>query len=193
MTNANQTLELDAADIIEEAPSEALSVRPMVLDAPEAVTIERWAPDDPTLQLRANAGLSRSRVIAGAVSVVALFVILLASVTGAQVRPAASRFDRVGGSRSAPAPAAPFAVIESTPWTAVTQASTPSSWGTITVATGAGSLVVDGALATGATAVVACGTHQIRAGRGRPRNVDVPCGGTVTVDRAGRFHSVAAP
>ncbi len=69
-----------------------------------------------------------------------------------------------------PAPAAPEAV--------------PTS-GTVTSRGGA--LFVDGSRMSAKSAVVACGHHQLRVGRGKSHDADVPCGATLVVDRSGKM------
>jgi hypothetical protein len=41
---------------------------------------------------------------------------------------------------------------------------------------------LDGARVTSGSAIVRCGEHTIRLGRGTPRKLDVPCGGTIAAD-----------
>jgi hypothetical protein len=45
-------------------------------------------------------------------------------------------------------------------------------------------VTLDGARVTAGSAVVRCGEHTIRLGRGAPRKVDVPCGGTLEIPPA---------
>lgn len=68
----------------------------------------------------------------------------------------------------------------------VTPAAPVSKSGTIHVALGSKALtiIVDGGYRrlTNGTAVVACGHHSVRAGSSTAHEIDVPCGGSVTLD-----------
>ena len=46
-----------------------------------------------------------------------------------------------------------------------------------------GHVWLDGAKIAGTSAVVSCGTHQLKVGRGRKHSIDVPCGGAIAVTR----------
>jgi hypothetical protein len=76
-----------------------------------------------------------------------------------------------------PAPAAQ-------PWKTASATDSSSTSGTVTSRGGA--LFIDGARISAKSALVSCGHHQVKAGRGKPHDVDVPCGGAVVVDRAGK-------
>jgi hypothetical protein len=45
---------------------------------------------------------------------------------------------------------------------------------------------LDGAHVTATSAIVRCGDHTVRFGRGATRHIDVPCGGTLDLDRKSR-------
>jgi hypothetical protein len=55
-----------------------------------------------------------------------------------------------------------------------------------TIESHAGTITVDGTRITAKSAIVTCGHHQLRAGRAKSHDVDVPCGGTLVVDRTGK-------
>jgi hypothetical protein len=47
----------------------------------------------------------------------------------------------------------------------------------------AGHVWLDGKKLSSKSALVSCGTHQIRVGRGRTHSVDVPCGSEIGVSK----------
>ncbi len=47
-------------------------------------------------------------------------------------------------------------------------------------------VTLDGARVTSTSAIVRCGDHTVRIGRGATRKVDVPCGGTLDLDKKSR-------
>jgi hypothetical protein len=66
-----------------------------------------------------------------------------------------------------------------------TTTSTGASTGTVRLdrpAT-AGRAWLDGKKLSSSSALVTCGTHQIKVGRGRTHSIDVPCGGEIGVSR----------
>ena len=77
----------------------------------------------------------------------------------------------------APAPASDGTAASTTP--------DGTSTGTVRLARGLSPsrVLFDGKKLTSATALVSCGTHQIRVNRGRAHSVDVPCGGEIDVSR----------
>jgi len=111
-------------------------------------------------------------IVTGAMAV-AVCILVAAGVRARMVEPPA---DQV----SVAVPAKAVAAAAAQPWRAAEAA--PTS-GTITSRGGA--LFVDGARISAKSAVVSCGHHQLRAGRGKAHDVDVPCGGTLLVDRQG--------
>ena len=48
-------------------------------------------------------------------------------------------------------------------------------------------VVIDGTKLSASSAVVPCGSHVLRIGNAKPRSVDVPCGGTLSIDAAGKI------
>jgi len=63
----------------------------------------------------------------------------------------------------------------------LTTAATTPTTGTIARTTSA-KLSIDGVPISGASAMVPCGPHLIKVGGETPRKVDVPCGGTLSID-----------
>ncbi len=82
-------------------------------------------------------------------------------------------------SNAAPAPAATTAATTATAAPAVTAAST----GTVRLDRPAvpGHVWLDGKKLTSRSAIVSCGTHQIKVGLRRTHSIDVPCGGEIGV------------
>jgi hypothetical protein len=197
---ADQTLELDAADFIDESPSPSPSMAPVVLDAvelsPASGSVDPLPPSDELTGVETvSRGKTRAyaRVTRGVAISVGLCVAVFCVVAArAQSSAPASTFEHIAAASHATAEPLPR-VPPATPWTAVVPAATDSSWGTISAGAGAAPLLIDGARITGPTAVVACGRHEVRAGRGRSRTVDIPCGGNVTIDGFGRVREVAPP
>jgi len=76
-----------------------------------------------------------------------------------------------------PSPAPP--AVEGTP---ATSSAGPST-GTVRLGRGLipSRVLFDGKKLTSTSALVSCGTHQIRVGHGRTHSVDVPCGGEIGV------------
>jgi hypothetical protein len=60
-----------------------------------------------------------------------------------------------------------------------------SSTGTVRLARGVSPnrVLFDGKKLSSSSAVVSCGTHQVKVGRGRAHSVDVPCGGAIDVTK----------
>lgn len=65
------------------------------------------------------------------------------------------------------------------------QAADPAPASGTIVSRGA-SLVIDGTKLTASSAMVACGHHMVRTGRAKAKDLVVPCGGTLTIDRWGK-------
>jgi hypothetical protein len=184
-------MEIDVNDILEEVEGVG-SMAPVAMDDGSNPSV--WKASgvaDETVKIRLQP--RRQTVLRGvAVGVVGLCTTLLVTVAllGKDEAPAPA----AGGSISAapvatafsrePAPEAP----DPSPWTAVAEPSTtPPSSGTISVARGAGPLVIDGARSTATAVVVPCGSHSLRVGRGATRSVVVPCGGSLAVERSGKI------
>jgi hypothetical protein len=74
----------------------------------------------------------------------------------------------------APAPVEPAPTPELAPTTGTLRLHKPASPGRVWV---------DGKKLTADSAILGCGAHLIRVGRGRARSVQVPCGGELVVSR----------
>jgi hypothetical protein len=95
---------------------------------------------------------------------------------------AASPGSTTGGAGGGAAPAA--AGGSSAPSTASGGTSAPTS-GTLHLERGLAPrlVVLDGKKLTSHNETVSCGPHTIKVGRGRPRAIDVPCGGELKISR----------
>jgi hypothetical protein len=195
------TQEIAAADILEELP---LAASPAFADCDIPVDVD---VDEPPLRPAAAAPVSIAPVAfsvapprppaestfkieamrpprkrLGAVVLGAMGVsvcILLAAAVRAGI--ADSPADPVSAVTAALPPVVPALTTRAADsW----HASTAPSSGTIE--SHAGTLFVDGTRITAKSALVTCGRHQLRAGRAKSHDVDVPCGGTLVVDRTGK-------
>jgi hypothetical protein len=77
-----------------------------------------------------------------------------------------------GGAQPAPAAVAPPA--PEPPTTGTVRLERPATTGRVWL---------DGKKMTSGSAVVSCGAHQVKIGRGRTRSVQVPCGGEIVVSK----------
>jgi hypothetical protein len=132
--------------------------------------------------------------------------LILGTIAGCMLIAVAAGIARVGHASSAPSPAAgpetqlaaatpePLTgnvVPSPTPATAaVNETPAPasrdeSSVGTVRLGAGLSPrrVLFDGKTASSASALVSCGTHQIKIGHRRAHSVDVPCGGEIVVSR----------
>ena len=127
---------------------------------------------------------------------------VIGTVAGCALILLAAGIARVGHASSTPSPAADPAteVAASTPAPqAADLAPTPApasdgtaasttadgTSGTVRLARGLSPsrVLFDGKKLSSATALVSCGTHQVRVNRGRAHSVDVPCGGAIDVSK----------
>lgn len=204
------TQELQALDVLEivetlkpklaagarrPSPSNS-SIAPVGLDlAPGADKGEEEA--NPTMEVRLPVRRRRlGAIVIGAVSCCGL--ILLAAVI-ARVGHASSESSTASASSTAPAATAASSpagtmttVAEPSPAPPSATAVAPSSATGSGASTGtvrldkpavAGRVWLDGKKLSSSSALVSCGTHQIKVGRGRTHSIDVPCGGELGVSR----------
>jgi hypothetical protein len=130
--------------------------------------------------------------------------IVIAAIAGCALILVAAGIARVGHASSSPAPASSPAFTATTAAVTATSApldtapaatSTPSSpapaslggssAGTVRLDRPAiaGHVWLDGKKLSSTSALVSCGTHQIKVGRGRTHSVDVPCGSEIGVSK----------
>jgi hypothetical protein len=131
--------------------------------------------------------------------------LVIGLVAGCALILVAAGIARVGHASSAPSPAAATATDVTAPAseplpanaTPSPAAATPnavpapavpdasSSTGTVRLAHGVSPnrVLFDGKKLSSSSAVVSCGTHQIKVGRGRAHSLDVPCGGAIDVTK----------
>jgi hypothetical protein len=197
-TLADPTQEVAAIDILEETPLEEIpididlspapgppSISPLsvsVLPAPRRAAESTFRID----AVPSHGNVQRRRlgaVVTGAMGL-SVCILLAAGVRARMNEP----LDQTAVAAALPAVLeAPAAAAQ--PWrTAASDA--PATSGTVTSRGGA--LFIDGARISAKSALVSCGHHQLRVGRSKARDVDVPCGGTLVVDRAGRTSVQAA-
>jgi hypothetical protein len=192
--SAERTQEVAAVDILEEEPigydipvdvelapvphgPESISPLSVSLPSPRR-------PADSTFKIEA---LRRPRrrlgaIVTGAMGL-SVCILLVAGVRARMTDPSDPQALALGaalqpvGHVATPPP--------SQPWRSSASA-TPTTPMSGTITSKAGALFVDGARISAKSAVVACGRHQLKTGRGKARDVDVPCGGTLLVDRSGK-------
>ena len=149
---------------------------------------------NPTMEVRLP---PRRRRLAG---------IVIAAIGGCALILVAAGIARVGHASSSPAPAsspataaaipavtststaAPLDTTPTAPSLPATTAAPPldgSSTGTVRLdrPAKAGHVWLDGKKLSSPSALVTCGTHQIKVGRGRTHSVDVPCGSEIGVSK----------
>jgi hypothetical protein len=203
---AERTQEIRAVDILEEVPAARVSEDiPVDVDdepvqerrpgassiAPLAIEVERPVLRPvrvtPTLIEAASSASFVARIgpprrlrLIVEVTMAASLLILAAGALRAHFSPTdgdATPIVLVDESGRSTAGAPPAAVdVKNIPL-----ASTAPTTGTIARTTSA-KLSVDGVPISGVSAMVPCGPHLIKVGSEKPRKVDVPCGGTLSVD-----------
>jgi hypothetical protein len=167
------------------------SIAPVGLDLmPQRAAADEEA--NPTMEVRLPVRRRRlGGIVAGAIAGCALILI-------------AAGIARVGHASSSPGPAssppiptvtaaatATAAPLDTAPATTSAPASPApalldlSSAGTVRLARPAtpGHVWLDGKKLSSSSALVSCGTHQIKVGRGRTHSVDVPCGAEISVSK----------
>ena len=127
--------------------------------------------------------------------------VVIGAIAGCALILVAAGIARVGHASSSPATSSPLAMPTTTAAATATSAPTTtttaltggpapapldvSSTGTVRLdrpAT-AGHVWLDGKKLSSKSALVSCGTHQIKVGRGRTHSVDVPCGSEIGVSK----------
>jgi len=165
------------------------SIAPVGLDLmPQRAVADEEA--NPTMEIRLPA--PRRRRLGG---------IVIGAIAGCALILVAAGIARVGHASSSPstAPAttaattAPSSPATATPPAATAPAATSpaptsldvSSTGTVRLDRPAlaGHVWLDGKKLSATSALVSCGTHQIKVGRGRTHSVDVPCGSEIGVSK----------
>jgi hypothetical protein len=188
---ADATAEIEAADILEdESIEDGGSIAPVMLvaDDPSEPSLPRAALGaEETVHIRGRG--RRQAVLRGvAIGVVGLCATLLVAVgvrardVGASVAGTA----RATGQSAAAAPATPTRHVDYSAWVPVqSPGATPevASFSTVTVSPSMGQVLVDGKRLGAQGAIVACGSHAVRIGRGPLRKVEVPCGGNIAIER----------
>jgi hypothetical protein len=206
VTAAERTQEIRAVDILEEVPvarasadipievdhepleerrPTASSIAPLAIELESPVIVRKATP--PIVEAASSASFvarigppRRLRLIVE-ISMAASLLILAAGALRAHFTPSegdAAPIVLTGGDGTSRASgtAPPAAVdVKSLP----TAATAPTT-GTIARTTSA-KLSVDGVAISGVSAMVPCGPHVIRVGTDKPRKVDVPCGGTLSL------------
>jgi hypothetical protein len=125
-----------------------------------------------------------------------LRAVVIGTVAGCALILVAAGIARVGHASSAPsiaaaspetlaAPAALPPVADPPPTPVDVAPPAAISTGTLRLEHGAvrAKVLLDGKKLTSTSAMVSCGTHQIKVGRGRTHSVDVPCGGDIGVSK----------
>jgi hypothetical protein len=206
---AEATQELQALDVLEivetlktktagPGPRKRItsnsSIAPVGLDlAPQGEDVAVADEEvNPTMEVRLPTRRRRlGGVVIGAVAGCAL-ILLAAGI--ARVGHASSPPPTVQATPTTPAPATTS--LDSTTATTPDPATPPVTAGTTstttTSSTGtvrldrpavAGRVWLDGKKLSASSALVSCGTHQIKVGRGRTHSIDVPCGGELGVSK----------
>ena len=178
------------------------SIAPVGLDlAPDAASGDEEA--NPTMEIRLPAKRRRlAGVVIGALSGCAIILVAAAiarvghagSPPGATVTLGSPTDMAPATTTAAAAPptptvvpiaASPRAAATPAPATTATDPGSASSTGTVRLDRPAapGRVWLDGKRLGSSSALVTCGTHQIRVGRGRTHSIDVPCGGEIGVSR----------
>jgi hypothetical protein len=188
--SADATMEIRAEDVLEAIDVDRPSIRmtssasrgdDMASIAPVALEIySREYAFGPEESLSMRIRLRRPpnpRLIAAVGAAVGVCIVILAA---AGIRTAM-------GPRTDDATTATAATKVTVPTPASTSIATDSlppvpSSGTI-VFPRRSAITLDGARVTTASAIVRCGDHTVRINRAAPRKVDVPCGGTLDLDK----------
>jgi hypothetical protein len=124
-----------------------------------------------------------TRIVLGTLAACAL--ILVAAGIVHLVRPSNDASDVATTATAAPAVPSPNAAPAAPPAVAAATPDAPQT-GTLRLQKPlvAGKVWLDGQKMTAASATIACGTHQLKIGaHGRPRSIDVPCGGELKLSR----------
>lgn len=203
---AEATQEVNAIDVLEviethlpstnqplpppRAPSaSASSIAPVGLDLMPSRAMDEEI--NPTMEIR----LPRPRRNLGGIVVAAVSACTLLLVAAGLARVGHASDEASPSSAASRAPFVNAAVTTASPEPTVSptvpaaqaitnQAPDLPSTGTVLIGrSSAGHVQLDGRNLAASSAIVSCGTHQIRIGHGKPHSIDVPCGGEITVTR----------
>jgi hypothetical protein len=166
-------------DVDAEEPPRSAAAGPVSI-APFAISVAPPRPTaESTFKIEAMPAPRKrlGAVVLGAMGM-SVCILLLAAVRSGMADTAAEQASSVSAALPPVVPA--LTTRAAGAW----EPSTAPSSGTIE--SHAGTITVDGTRITAKSAVVTCGHHQLRAGRAKSHDVDVPCGGTVVVDRTGK-------
>ena len=201
---AEATQELQSLDVLEIV--ETLKARPDVALPRKSLTSnssiapvgldlapERAAADEevnPTMEIRLPARRRRlGAIVIGAIAGCALILVAagIARVSHASSSPesTSTATPATPVTTTAAAPVAPPAPSPGTAATAAPATTSNASTGTVRLDRPArpGHVWLDGKKLSSTSALVSCGTHQIKVGRGRTHSVDVPCGSEIAVSK----------
>ncbi len=186
--HADGTLEIDAADIVEEEPAGRGSFAPVVLDS--APRLPLFATEDryPTVSIRIRQDRRRTlRAVVASSMGLCLTLLFVAAVRSHGAASPAGSSAKASAAIAMPHADVAATSVDSTPWTSVASTASPARTGTIMTEQAAGPWALDGVRRSARTAVVPCGQHELRLGRGAVQQVVVPCGGSLTIGRKGKI------
>ena len=197
---ADGTQEVAAVDILEETPlPDAIAADEIPVDVDMELAPSRGGPHsisplsvsilpgprraaESTFKIVAVRTPRRRRlgaVVTGAMGL-AVCILLAAGVRASLAGPIEPLAPVAAATLPPVQPAAAAAAAQ--PWRTTSEPTATSG----TVTSRAGALFIDGARISARSALVSCGHHRLKAGRGKAHDVDVPCGGTLLVDRSGK-------
>lgn len=168
VARADQTMEIDAIDILEAHAADGPSI-PVVVDTSELPVVSAFG--------------DRRRVMLAVVGSIMAGCLTLLVVAIARPHAAGTSAAAPLRAASATALSVPPVTPSDTGWAPVPTATVVATSGTIMASSK--SITIDGTRLTSSVATVTCGKHSLRLGRGPARNVVVPCGGTLAVERDG--------
>ena len=181
----------DIAIDIDEEPMEerkhtASSIAPLAIEVDHPVIVRKPEPSfveaSSSASFVARIGPPRRLRAIVEITMAASLLILAAGALRAHFTPSEGDAEPIvmvdgnGTSRASAAAPPPAVDVKSLP----TAATAPTT-GTIARTTSA-KLTVDGVPISGVSAMVPCGPHLIKVGTDKARKLDVPCGGTLSVD-----------
>jgi hypothetical protein len=199
-TQELQAVDIDVVDVASGGPTGAPRVSLPRRRAPSASSIAPVGLDVPTRDLDQEVSASlvvrpmkRRRLGAVVVGAIAGCALILIAAAIARVGHASDETSHL-----AAAPAAPptSAVQAAAPATATSPAPAPATAATTTsgdrASTGSvrldgpakpGHVWIDGQKLSSSSAIVSCGTHQVKVSRHKAHSIEVPCGGDVAVSK----------
>jgi hypothetical protein len=173
-------MEIDVADILEEQGVDRRSISPVVFESDVDGHGRALAEATKGLHRR-----DRRRLLKHVVMGVMGFCTVLLAVAAVRPHEDPAPARRAASPAPEAAPAAVTASVDPTPWTTVNAAPAPTTGKVAAAATRAGVATIDGMRLTASGMTLACGRHSLRVGRGAARDVVVPCGGTLILERDG--------